>query len=39
MITDLVPALLKAGFSAKEIETFLISNPRHYFSEQHRAKI
>jgi phosphotriesterase-related protein len=33
MVTDAVPKLLKSGFSKKEIETFLIHNPRRYFSE------
>jgi len=37
MITDAVPALLKAGFSKKEIDTFLIDNPRSYFSERWHA--
>lgn len=32
MITDAVPQLLKAGFSKKEIDTFLIDNPSSYFS-------
>ena len=31
MITDAVPMLLKSGFSMKEINTFLIDNPRNYF--------
>ena len=31
MMTDAVPALLKAGFSAKEIQTFLVDNPRRFF--------
>jgi predicted metal-dependent phosphotriesterase family hydrolase len=31
MMTDAVPALLKAGFSAKEIEIFLVDNPRRFF--------
>lgn len=34
MMTDVVPALLKAGFSAKQINTFLVANPRAYFSER-----
>lgn len=33
MITDAVPMLLKAGFSMKEVNTFLIANPRSYFSK------
>ncbi len=33
-ITDAVPAMLKAGFSAKNINQFLIKNPAHYFSKQ-----
>jgi phosphotriesterase-related protein len=32
MITDAVPALLKSGFSMQEINTFLIENPRNYFT-------
>ena len=32
MITDAVPAMLKAGFSAKEIQTFLVDHPRRFFS-------
>lgn len=32
MITDAVPMLLKAGFSMKEINTFLVDNPRDFFS-------
>ncbi len=32
MITDTVPALLKAGFSARDVRTFLIENPRDYFT-------
>lgn len=31
MITDAVPALLKAGFIAKDIHTFLVENPRRFF--------
>jgi phosphotriesterase-related protein len=31
MITDAVPALLKSGFSKKEIDTFLVENPRRFF--------
>ncbi len=31
MITDAVPALLRAGFSRKEIQTFLVENPRRIF--------
>jgi len=34
MITDAVPALLKSGFSKKEIDTFLIDNPRRFFCGQ-----
>jgi phosphotriesterase-related protein len=33
MITDAVPRLLKSGFSMKEVNTFLIDNPRNYFSQ------
>lgn len=33
MITDAVPRLLKSGFSMKEVNTFLIDNPRSYFSK------
>jgi len=32
MITDAVPALLKAGFSANDIHAFLIDNPARFFS-------
>jgi len=32
MITDAVPKLLKSGFSMKEITTFLVNNPRNFFS-------
>jgi phosphotriesterase-related protein len=32
MITDAVPSLLKSGFSMAEINTFLVDNPRNYFS-------
>jgi len=32
MITDAVPRLLKSGFSMKEINTFLVDNPRNFFS-------
>jgi phosphotriesterase-related protein len=31
MITDAVPSLLKSGFSMKEINTFLVDNPRNFF--------
>lgn len=31
MITEAVPALLKAGFSAQNIKTFLVDNPRRMF--------
>jgi phosphotriesterase-related protein len=31
MITDVVPMLLKSGFSMKEIKTFLIENPMNFF--------
>jgi len=31
MMTDAVPALLKSGFSRKEIDTFLVENPRSFF--------
>lgn len=37
MITDAVPALLKAGFSAKEIQTFLVDNPRRFFSGEYNS--
>ena len=33
MITDAVPMLLKSGFSKKEVNTFLVDNPYHYFSK------
>jgi phosphotriesterase-related protein len=32
MMTDAVPMLLKSGFSIKEVNTFLIDNPRNFFS-------
>lgn len=32
MMTDAVPKLLKSGFSTKEVNTFLIDNPRNFFS-------
>lgn len=32
MITDAVPMLLKSGFSMKEINTFLVDNPRNFFT-------
>ena len=32
MITDAVPMLFKSGFSMEEINTFLIGNPRQFFS-------
>lgn len=32
MMTDAVPALLKAGFSSKDIKAFLVDNPAKYFS-------
>jgi len=32
MMTNAVPLLLKSGFSKTEIHTFLIDNPRNYFS-------
>jgi len=31
MMTDAVPALLEAGFSEKDIRTFLVENPRRFF--------
>jgi predicted metal-dependent phosphotriesterase family hydrolase len=31
MMTDAVPMLLKTGFSKKEIDTFLVDNPRGFF--------
>lgn len=31
-ITDAVPAMLKAGFSDKEVKQFLVHNPSQYFS-------
>ena len=33
MMTDAVPTLLKAGFSKKEIDMFLVDNPRRFFGE------
>ena len=32
MMTDAVPMLLKSGFSISEINTFLVDNPRNFFS-------
>jgi len=32
MMTDAVPMLLKSGFSTEEINTFLVDNPRNFFS-------
>jgi|WetSurMetagenome_2_1015567.scaffolds.fasta_scaffold184891_1 phosphotriesterase-related protein len=32
MMTDVVPAMLKAGFSKKEMDLLLIHNPRQFFS-------
>ncbi len=32
MITDAVPDLLKAGFSAKDIQAFLVDNPARFFA-------
>jgi phosphotriesterase-related protein len=32
MMTDVVPLLLKAGFTQNDIDTFLIENPRKFFS-------
>jgi len=32
MMTDAVPDLLKAGFSAKDIQAFLVENPARFFS-------
>ena len=32
MMTDAVPDLLKAGFSADNIKTFLVDNPARFFS-------
>ncbi len=32
MVTDAVPMLLKSGFSTKEINTFLVDNPRNFFA-------
>lgn len=32
MMTDAVPDLLKAGFSAKDIQAFLVENPVRFFS-------
>ena len=31
MVTDAVPKLLKSGFSKKQIDTFLVDNPRRFF--------
>ena len=35
MMTDAVPMLLKSGFSMEEINTFLVDNPRNYFTVNH----
>ena len=32
MITDAVPKLLRSGFSKKEIDTFLVDNPRRFLA-------
>ncbi len=32
MITDAVPALLKSGFSARDVHAFLVENPAKFFS-------
>ena len=32
MLTEVVPALLKAGFTQKDIDIFLIDNPRKFFA-------
>jgi phosphotriesterase-related protein len=32
MMTDVVPTMLKSGFSKKEIDTFLVENPGRFFS-------
>jgi phosphotriesterase-related protein len=34
MVTDAVPKLLRSGFSRKEIDTFLVENPRRFFGGQ-----
>lgn len=34
MMTDAIPMLYKNGFSKKEIDTFLIDNPRNFFSNR-----
>jgi phosphotriesterase-related protein len=31
MMIDVVPSLLKAGFSAQDVRTFLVDNPRRFF--------
>jgi predicted metal-dependent phosphotriesterase family hydrolase len=31
MMTDAVPRLLQSGFSKKQIDTFLVDNPRRFF--------
>ena len=33
MMTDTVPELLRAGFSPRDIQTFLVDNPRKFFSQ------
>jgi predicted metal-dependent phosphotriesterase family hydrolase len=30
-MTDAAPKLLRSGFSKKEIDTFLVDNPRRFF--------
>jgi predicted metal-dependent phosphotriesterase family hydrolase len=32
MVTDVVPALLKAGFTEKDVNEFLVVNPRKFFA-------
>jgi predicted metal-dependent phosphotriesterase family hydrolase len=31
MLTEVVPALLEAGFTDQDIHTFLVENPRKFF--------
>ena len=39
MITEVVPELLKAGFSAAEVRTFLVENPRRFFADSLRSTL
>ena len=37
MMTDVVPTMLKSGFTKKELDIFLIENPRRFFSGASQA--